>query len=235
MSPPTSTLSYIFPAKIRGPGGEVLRAASLTQMTTPSEEKSWGRGARPRPPPRLATRARGRPLPKVPRLSRPAAPPVPGEKPGSCVCWGRRGPSTPPRNARPRPGNSAASPRGGSRLESHGVRGRAPRLPKCSGRGRDRRWRGGGHGALPPPRRGSRASPGRGLRVGVGTPRGPASSRRVAGAPMMHAAGPHPQQVSPSPAVPPPFLRPDPSRRRPCLNPFQAGLAAAGETRGLRP
>lgn len=96
MSPPTSTLSYIFPAKIRGPGGEVLRAASLTQMTTPSEEKSWGRGARPRPPPRLATRARGRPLPKVPRLSRPAAPPVPGEKPGSCVCWGRRGPSTPP-------------------------------------------------------------------------------------------------------------------------------------------
>ena len=26
VSPPTSTLSYIFPANTRGPGGEVLRA-----------------------------------------------------------------------------------------------------------------------------------------------------------------------------------------------------------------
>lgn len=213
VSPPTSTLSYIFPAKTRGPGGEVLRAASLTQPAAPSAESIWGRGARPpTPQPRLATRAGGRPSPEVPRQSRPAAPPVPGEQRGSCV-GGGGGPSAPPGNARPRPGNSAAPPRGGSRLEQHAVRGRVPRLPKCAGRGGIGAGRGergaGGRRTLPPPLRGCRASPRRGFRVGVGTPRGSAFARpgaaRRRSVSEVRAAAPRPEPARPLPGGPTPF------------------------------
>lgn len=79
----------------------------------------------------------------------------------------------PPGNARRRPGNSAAPPRGGSRLESHAVLGRVPRLPKCAGRGRDRRGLrrvgAGGRRALPPPR-GSRGFSGTRIPGGGGDP-----------------------------------------------------------------
>lgn len=224
MSPPTSTLSYIFPAKTRGPGGEVMRAASLTQSAAPSAESSWGRGARPPPPPSPDRRPElgGRPSPEVPVQSRPAAPPVAGEQRGSCV-WGEEGvPRLPhPGNVRPRPGNSAAPPRGGSRLESHAVRGRVPRLPKCAGQGRDRRGVGGrgARRALPPPRRGSRASPGRGFRVGVGTPRGSASARSGAAGRRwvseVRAAAPRPEPARPLPGSPTPFPPPRPVQAPP--------------------
>lgn len=142
MSPPTSTLSYIFPAKTRGPSGEVLRTASLTQPMAPSRECSWGRGARPLAP--TGNLGRGPPSAQssVSKSARRST--SPRWEQGSCVRW-EEGPSAPRGNARLRPGNSA-SPRGGSRLESHGVQGRVPRLPKCAGRGRDQHGRGAGGG-----------------------------------------------------------------------------------------
>lgn len=155
------------------------------------------------PSPRLATRAGGSPLPEVQRLSRPAAPPAPGEKRGSCVCR-ERGPSAPPGNARPRPGNSAASPRGGSRLVSHGVQGRvrgSPSAPAGGGIGAGQ----GGHRALPPPRRGSLASPGEDSGWGWGR-RGSASARPGAAGRRSVSGG---ARRGPPARAPPP-LRPHP-------------------------
>lgn len=180
----------------------------------------------------------GHPLPKVPSLSQPAALPVPGGKQGSCV---RReeGPSAPPgtrgRDLGTRRLHLEGAPISSLMVSEAESRG-SPSAPSGGGISTDGERGAGGHGALPSPHgRGSRASPRRGLRVGVGTPRGPASTRPVAGAPVVRAAAPHPQSAPRSPTVPPLFLRPVQSRHRPWLNPFPVGLAAAGETRGLRP
>ena len=118
------------------------------------------------------------------------------------------GSSADPGNAQPRPGNSASSPRGGSRRESHGVRGSVPRLPECAGRGRDRRGA-GGHRALPPPSRGSRASPGRGFRVGWG-PRGSASASTRHGAAALRSVSGGARRGPPTPAYAPPPLQSHP-------------------------
>lgn len=121
---------------------------------------------------------------------------------------GGGGPSADPGNARPRPGNSASSPRGGPRRESHSVRGSVPRLPECAGRGRDRRGA-GSHRALPPPSRGSRASPGRGFRVGWG-PRGSASASTRQGAAALRSVSGGARRGPPAPAYAPPPLQSHP-------------------------
>lgn len=212
MSPPTSTLSYIS-AETSGPGGEVLRAGSLTQTTAPSLEA--GRGARPRP--RLAARC--------PESCVRVGPPLRQlqVESGEVVCaggGGGGGPSTPPGT----PGRARDLGRFPSRGLPSGVSRCWTRRPECAGRGRGGggiRAGGGEPRALPPPRRGARASPGPGHRVGWG-PRAAPPPRPVAGAPAVRAAPPPPPPPEPPPGTPPPSLRPAP-RRRPSVNPFPRG------------
>lgn len=207
VSPPTSTLSYIFPAKTRGPGGEVLRAASLTQPAAPSAESSWGRGARPpTPQPRLATRAGGRRSPEVPRQSRPAAPPVPGAQRGSCVGEGgvpRLPPGTPGRGPGTQRLHLEGAPVSSSMLSEAESRG-SPSAPAGAGSAR-----GGcaGHFLLPAGAAG--LLPGEDSGWGWGPPRGSAFARpgaaRRRSVSEVRAVAPRPEPARPLPGGPTPF------------------------------
>lgn len=127
-----------------------------------------------------------------------------------------------------------------SRFTSRGLPSRvswcprqSSRLPKCAGRGRDRRGAGGSPSTSSSPP-GLPGFSGRGFRVGVGKARLRLRQAR-GGRPSLglrRCAPRPPGPRAPSPAAPPPFLRPVPSRHRPWLNPFPAGLTAVGEKQG---
>lgn len=156
MGPPTSTLSYIFPLEgkrselgspVRRPrhsAGGAIRAEQLGARRRPlAPNGDPGRGA----PPAL----------KSPRLSPPAAPPVP-VKSWEVVCAGSGGPSALPE----KPGGAREL----SGFTSRGLPSRVSWRPRQSTAAPQVRRpgagsaRGGGQRALPPPRRGSGASPG---------------------------------------------------------------------------
>lgn len=230
MSPPTSTLSYIFPAKTRGPGGDVLRAGLPHSAGGAIRELLGARGTSPRPDWRPWPGAALCPKSRV-QVGRPL-----GEsqvKSGEVVCSGGGGtPRLPTGTPGPGPGTQ--------RLHLEGAPVANLMVSEAASRGSPSAPAGGGiragrgvaeHFLLPAGAPG--LLPGEDSGGGVGTARLRLRLRQAGGGrPALDLRRcaprpPHPGLRAPSPAVPPPFLRPVPSRHRPCLNPFAAGPAAA--------